>query len=206
MATHAAIANVGDAVVRLLRASFDPVAFGDANLSLDFKVYVGDDFQQEPITQGVSLYVHRLYHSVTRRNPPGRLLPNGGRQRPMLAIDAHFMLTAWAPSADLQLELAGWMLRVMEDNPILHAGILNSRRPDVFGVDETIEVGLAQLSVEDLFRIWDVLLDKKYELSVPYVARMIPIESFIVEPAGGLVQTRATAFAVPTASSGPAAG
>jgi hypothetical protein len=172
MASYPAIASTCEAVIRLLRASYVPALFNDA--ALDFQVYVADNFQQ-PMDQGISLLLYRVYHNG-QRTAPGRLV-SGRRQRPMLSLDLHFLLTAWARSASRQHEIAGWMMRVLEDNPTLPANLLNAYRADVFGADESVEVTLGELSTEDLFRIWEVMINHIYQLSVPYVARVVLIES-----------------------------
>jgi|SRR5436190_3841974 len=173
MASYSAIANTCEAVIRLLRASYVPALFNDA--ALDFQVYVADNFQQ-PMDQGVSLLLYRVYHDGNQRTAPGRVV-SGRRQRPMLALDLHFLLTAWARSASRQHEIAGWMIRVLEDNPTLPPNLLNAYRPDVFGPGEAVEVTLGELSTEDLFRIWEVMINHVYQLSIPYVARTVLVES-----------------------------
>jgi hypothetical protein len=49
---------------------------------------------------------------------------------------------------------------------------------------------LAQLSTEDLFDIWDVIIRHVYQLSVPYVARVVRVESILPAVAGAQVQRR----------------
>jgi hypothetical protein len=174
MSTYAAIASTMEALVRLLRASYDPALFNGA--VLDFQVYVSNDFNQ-PMEQGVSLFLYRIYPSAAVRAPPGRVLPDGRQQRARLPVDLHFLATAWARRGSLQHEIAGWMMRVLEDHPLLAAGLLNSYRPGVFQPEETVTVSLTDLSVEDVFRIWEVMVDNAYQLSVPYVARTLELES-----------------------------
>jgi hypothetical protein len=174
-------------VVRLLRASYDPAEFNGA--VLDFQVYVSDDFNH-PMEQGVSLFLYRVYHNGGARNPAGRTLADGRRQRTRLPVDLHFMATAWARKASLQHEIAGWMMRVLEDYPVLPAGLLNSYRPGVFQPQETVTLSLTDLSVEDTFRIWEVMIDHAYQLSVPYVARTLDIESTRSDALFGPVQER----------------
>jgi hypothetical protein len=82
------------------------------------------------------------------------------------------------------------MMRTLEDNPILYPSLLNSYKPGVFYPEETVEVGLAQLSTEDLFDIWDVIIRHVYQLSVPYVARVVRIESTLANISGAQVQQR----------------
>lgn len=186
MASHVAIASTCEAIVRLLRSNFDPADFNDA--TLDFQVYVADNFLQ-PMDQGVSVLLYRVYHNGTHRTPPGRIV-DGQRQRTKLPVDLHFLLTAWARTASRQHEIAGWMMRVMEDNPILPAALLNAYQPDVFHEEEGVEVGLAELTTEDLFHIWEVMIQHVYQLSVPYMARRIEIESIQLRSVYGLVRER----------------
>jgi hypothetical protein len=187
MATLSAVAATSEAIIRLLRSSYDPTQFNNA--SLDFQVYVSSDFLT-PMDEGVSLLLYRIFPDGTSRTPPGRLQKNGQRGPSKLPLELHFLLTAWAKTASLQHELAGWMMRTLEDNAVLYPSLLNSYKPDVFFPEETVEIALAQLSTEDLFDIWDVIIRHVYQLSVPYVARVVRIESTLTTPAGAPVQQR----------------
>lgn len=193
MSGYPGIAGTMEALVRVLRSSYDPADFDGA--VLDFQVYVSDDFNH-PMDQGVSLFLYRVYHNGAARSPQGRKLPDGRRQRSRLPVDLHFLATAWAPKASLQHEIAGWMMRVFEDHPILTAGVLNSYRAGVFQPNETVTVGPTDLSVEEVFRIWEVMIEHAYQLSVPYVARTLELESFQLEPAAVPVQERVFDLAV----------
>ena len=187
MSTYAGLAGTMEALVRLLRSSYDPADFNGA--MLDFQIYVSADFDA-PMEQGVSLFLYRVYHNGAARSPQGRLTADGRRQRARLPVDLHFMATAWAPRASLQHEIAGWMMRVLEDHPILTSGLLNSYRADVFRSDETVTVSPTDLSVEEVFRIWEVMLDHAYQLSVPYVARTLELDSMRSDPLLPPVQDR----------------
>lgn len=173
MASQVAIASTCEAVVRLLRSNFNPAEFNNA--TLDFQVYVADNFLQ-PMDQGVSLLLYRVYHNGSHRTPAGRIV-GSQRQRTKLPLDLHFLLTAWAKTASRQHEIAGWMMRVLEDNATLPAALLNAYQPDVFQDDETVDVTLAELTTEDLFHIWEVMINHVYQLSIPYVARVVQVES-----------------------------
>jgi Pvc16 N-terminal domain len=192
MASYVAIASTCEAIVRVLRSNYDPALFNGA--TLDFQVYVANDFTR-PMDEGVSVFLYRVYQNGNHRNLPGKLLPSGKRQNPKLPLDLHFLLTAWAKTASLQNEIAGWMMRVMEDNTSLPPSILNAYQADVFGPEEGVEIGLTELSVEDMFRVWEVMIGHVYQLSVPYLARMVEIESTILGPTiGPLIQERAPDF------------
>lgn len=186
MALTAAIAATTEAVIRLLRSSYDPARFGST--ALDFQVYVSSDFSN-PMDEGVSIFLYRIYCNGVQRTPPGRTL-NGKRQKTKLPLDLHFLLTIWARKASMQHEIAGWAMRVLEDNATLHADLLNAYRHDVFGPEEGVDLMLADLSVEEMFRIWEVMIPNGYQLSVPYMARVVQIESLVEESAAARVQDR----------------
>ena len=185
MADYRAIASVCEAVVNLLRSNYRPEYF---NHELQFDVYTRHDFSNA-MEAGVSVFLYRIYHNGTHRIPQATLGPNGERRMTQLPLDIHFLLTAWARGASLQNTIAGWMMRVLEDTPILQPGILNYKWA-AFSPNETVEISLTQLSTEDILRIWDTLIQDKYQLSVPYLARNVRIDSNITKPAGSKILDR----------------
>lgn len=189
MADYRAIMAVGKAIVELLRANYNQNR-DDFNHELEFEVYLAKDFSTRPIIAGVSLFMYRIFPNSSQRTPSGRIDPEGQRYRTQLPIDLHFLLTAWGKDASLQQKIAGWMMRTLEDMPIFSASLLNFTIPDVFRPDETVEISLAELDTEILVRMWDMLLEIDYQLSVPYVARNIRIESTKKVAPGEPVQER----------------
>jgi hypothetical protein len=174
MANYRAISAVSEALCFLMQSQYDPADF-DGN-QLQFRVYLAKDFSQ-PIEAGVSVFLYRVYVNRVLRSPSGRLDANGRRTRPQLPVDLHFLMTAWAKDASLQHAIAGWMMRALEDTPVLPAGLLNHKVPGVFHPDETAEVGVTDLTTEELFRIWEVIVNHAYQISIPYVVRGVKIES-----------------------------
>jgi hypothetical protein len=187
MATYRAISAVSNSIVHLLQSQYVPTDF-DGNL-LEFRVYIAQDFLK-PMDAGVSVLLYRIYPNQHHRTPPGRRLPGGRQQRHMLPVDLHFLLTAWAKDASLQHTIAGWMMRLLEDTPSLPPGLLNARYPNTFAPDETVEIGITELSTEELFRIWEVIVNNTYQISVPYIARNVRIETIASYSEGEPVQER----------------
>jgi hypothetical protein len=173
MADYRAIKGVTEAVIYLLRSGYRPEDF---NNELEFKIFTSKDFAK-PISNGASLFLYRIYPNGAHRTPAGRIDRYGQRVQTQLPVELHFLLTIWGKEYSLQHTLAGWVMRTLEDNPILPAGLLNAAEPGIFRNDETVEICLAELRTEDLLRIWDVLGLNLYQLSIPYVARIIHIES-----------------------------
>jgi hypothetical protein len=187
MANYRAISAVSDAIVHLLESQYSPADF-DGN-TLQFKAYVAKDFLT-PMDAGVSVLLYRIYPNGTFRTPPGRLNLDGRRQKPLLPLDLHFLITAWAKDASLQHAIVGWVMRILEDTPSLPHGLLNHRFAGTFHPDETVELSLAELTTEELFRIWEVIVNNAYQISVPYVARNVRIESIQSLSQGEPVQER----------------
>lgn len=174
MATYLSIAAVCEAVVQLLRSSYQADNF--TQIELDFKVYGSQDFASA-MQAGVSLFPYRVVANGSSRLPVGRLGPDGRNRRPPLPLEVHFLLTAWAKDSSLQNTVAGWMMRALETSPILTPSLLNATWPNVFRPDETVELVLADLSTQDLLHMWDRLTGKGYQLTVPYLARIVYMEA-----------------------------
>ena len=194
MADFRAIRGVSDAVIHLLRTSYDPANFDN---ELEFRVFTARDFSS-PFSNGVSLFLYRVYGFGAQRTPPGRLSPTGDRLQTELPLELHFLLTFWGREASLQHTIAGWAMRTIEDSPVIPSGVLNTVAADMFRDDESIQICMAELRTEDLMRIWDVLDVDIYQLSVPYLARVVSIESDHERRAieGGLIQDRTAQAAV----------
>jgi hypothetical protein len=193
MATTRAIEAVCDTVVSLLRDSVPTVP---ATPPLQFRVFTQADFATG-LTAGVSLFLYRIHVDGTERTPDGRERADGRRQVPQLPVQLHFVLTLWGTEASLQHYLAGWALRTIEDHPVLPAGLLNRRyEPDstVFRPDETVELSHAALSTDELLQLWDVIGTDAYQLSLPYQARGIRLESDRLLPDGVPVVERVRAY------------
>ena len=159
--------------MRLLQESYRPDLI-ESQLNLQFEVYSTEDFKTH-MQQGLSLFLYRVYVNQNQRAPLGKY-PDGKARRPQLPLDLHLFLTVWGAKASLQHVILGWAMRVLEDNPVLPAALLNGVRAGTFWDDETVEIVVGQLSNEELMRIWDDL-GTEYQLSIPYIARVVRIDS-----------------------------
>lgn len=142
---------------------------------------------------GVSVYLHRVTVSTARRNLPPRFSAAGKRLRPPLPLDAYYLLTAWARRPEIQHYILAWAMRTLEDTPTLAAPVLNGFDPTnkPFADDETVDLVHDPLSIQDMLNIWEVG-KPGIQPSVGYVARVVPIDSEIVEPQGPPVQARSS--------------
>jgi hypothetical protein len=199
VADFRAVLAVSEAMRGVLRSSYRREDFDDTQL--EFEIYTSRDFTTRNIENGVTLFLYRIYINGANRIPPGRIGPDGRRRRPQLPLELHYLVTIWARQHTLQHSLAAWTMRTLEDNALLHAGVLNAGGRTVFRPEESVELCLAEMRTEDLFRIWEVLGPNPYHLSIPYLARVLPVESpeRLPDAEGPPVQERVQRHGVPLA-------
>jgi len=186
MATFQAIGSVAEAVARLLGQAWQPDLLNGAEAQ--FEVYQGKDFHT-PMDTGVSVFVYQVSVDKVQRTLP----PAAPHHRRPLPLDIWLLLTAWATNVSTEHALLGWAMRAIDDNPILSSGFLNAYIPGVFRPEETIELAPAELTNDEVFQLWQVL-PNSLQLSVPYVARVVRVESELTVAQGGPVLTRELEF------------
>jgi uncharacterized protein DUF4255 len=186
MASPNAIAAVGKAILALLAGACPKPELAGA----EFELYQAKSFLA-PMKEGIALYLHRVTPANNVRNMPPRLAPDGRRYRPSLPVDVHFLLVPFADEAFKQQRLLGWAMRTIEDTPILHASFLNQYgpEPDTFREGECVDVIMETISYQDLGSIWEVA-KPNVQPAVPYVVRMLALDSQLDMTEAGLVQTR----------------
>jgi hypothetical protein len=195
VADFRAVLSVSEAMRGVLRSSYRREDFDDTEL--EFEINTPQQFSSRRLQNGITIFLYRMYINGVNRIPAGRVDASGRRQRPLLPLELHYLVTIWAQEHTLQHSLATWTMRTLEDNALLNAGVLNAGGANVFRQDEVVEISLAEMRTEDLFRIWDVLGATPYQLSIPYLARVVPIESLVHVPApdGPPIQTRGLRYA-----------
>ena len=189
MATYPAIAATSEAILGLLRNA----AVGTEFAGMSFEHYQATNLQS-PMSEGISLYLYRVTVSANRNLPP-RIGRDGRRYGPPVPLDLHYLVIPWAGDAIKQQRLLGFSVRVLENTPILPAGVLNQHgpEPDVFRPEETVELVYELVPTQDVSEVWNVAQSKE-QPAATYVARMVEIESDRPVEEAGLVQTRELAL------------
>ncbi len=183
MANVFAVHSVGDSLVTYLRNSYpEPLRVAHP---CHFALLSSGELNRlaDPETT-LSLFLYRVTVNEHLRNL-GRV--NGGLDEHVpLAIDLHYLLTVWADSALVEQTLLAWVMRELFLHPILDASSLTPEA--AWGPGEVVQVVPAELSNEDVMRIWDAL-QPPYHLSVSYIARVVRIDADVVESARPAVAT-----------------
>lgn len=186
MANIRAIHSVGNSIVTYLRNTYPEAAGGAAMPACGFALLSMAEMAAPPdVGTRLSLALYRVtVNEHQRQQRPDRL---STAQPAPLGLDLHFLLTAWGGTAsDEQVPLA-WALRQLYLHPILDGSSLSPEAG--WAPDEVIQIVPAELSNEDLVRLWGVLAPS-YRLSVSYVARLVRLDPDPVADARPVVASR----------------
>jgi hypothetical protein len=197
MANVLAIHSVGHSIATFLRNTYPATVAGRAMPACDFaQISSGELAGTLDDATRITLYLYRItVNEYGRQQRPGQM---SAEQQAPLGLDLHYLLTAWAGTAqDEQISLA-WAMRQLYQYPILDASSL-SPEPG-WGSDEVIRIVPSELPTEEMMRIWDAL-DPSYRLSVSYVARLVRLDPDTLTNVQPVLATR---FAYGTA--GPTEG
>lgn len=136
-------------------------------------------------TNRISLFLYRTtVNEHSRQQRPSRA-PNA--LPAPLSLDLHLLVSAWSNSAlDEQVMLA-WTLRQLHQYPLLDASSLTPEAG--WEADEVIQIVPAELSTEDVMRVWDAL-EPAYRISASYIARTVRLDPDELPEARAVVATR----------------
>jgi hypothetical protein len=186
VANYRAVFSVGKAIADYLTQTY-PAELKNAGLTCDFRSVASAEIATEDTTnldKMVSVFLHRITRNEQLRSPTR--LANRPDQQPTLFLDLHYLLTYWGTSAEAEQTILAWVMQQLETNPVLDSAILS--RAAEWDANETVQLIPANLTLEDVLRIWDAL-GPKYRLSVAYLARFVRIDRPITA-AGPVVATR----------------
>ena len=172
MANVFAIHSVCGSIATFLQNTYPASHHGIAMPSCSFEVLSSNQMAGTlEDTNRISLFLYRTTvneHSRQQR-PPSAL---HARAAP-LSLDLHVLVSAWSNSAlDEQVMLA-WTMRQLHLYPLLDASSLTPEAG--WDASEVIQIVPAELSTEDIMRIWDAV-EPSYRLSASYIARTVRLD------------------------------
>jgi hypothetical protein len=137
----------------------------------EFRVVSSGELADGPeLRNTVSLFLYRVTMNEFVRTTVRPIDPLD--TDPPLSIDLHFLLTVWADNAPAEHTVLSWAMRELQTHPVLDSSSLSMDAE--WSPGDIVQVIPAELSNEELMRIWD-LLQPKYRLSVSYIARVVRI-------------------------------
>lgn len=137
----------------------------------------------------LGIYLHRITiddHGRARFFQPQGTDPNG--PRPELPVNLHFLLIANATSAAIEADLMSWAMVELANHSQLDISQVQDI-DDEWGQSEVLNITPADLSTEDLMRIWDVF-ESPYTSTMAYTAKTVRLRLNPQRSEGPAVVTR----------------
>ena len=188
MANVLAMHSVCSSIATFLNNTYPAATNGQTMPTCDFEVLSSQEMSVAP-TEGsrVSLFLYRAtVNEHSRQQRPSRA-PNA--LPAPLHLDLHILLSAWGATAlDEHITMA-WAMRQLHLHPLLDASSLSPE--PAWDSDEVIQIVPAELSTEDIMRIWDAL-EPSYRLSASYIARTVRLDPDTLPEAVSVVASRYT--------------
>lgn len=179
MADYTAIYAVGSSLAQYLENSF-PAELKSKYPSVKFQLVASSQIAEEDQTsldQVVTIFLHRI--TINENFRAATRIPDYPNKKPVLFLDLHYLVTYWGTDPQAEQTILGWTMQQLQLSPILDNSILTPS--NIWDPTESIQLVPADLSLEDILRIWDAL-GPKYRLSVCYIARVVRIDVPIHPP------------------------
>lgn len=188
MSNYLAVATVTAALQRLLQQTV-PVDVPGATVTT-----VRPGSARAAAALAVNVYLYQVSTSTARTNDdlPTHRADGSLVQRPRAHLDLHYLISFHGDETEMQPErLLGSTVRTLNSLPILGTGLLGQVaqgaastppvHPGLVGTDlatagDVVRLRPESLDLEQLSKLWSVLLQTPYALSTTYVASSVAIE------------------------------
>jgi hypothetical protein len=139
----------------------------------------------------VNLYLYHVLPNAGMRNAdlPMRRSDGSLVQKPVAALDLHYLLTFYGDDAQLQPQrLLGSAVRTLHARPVLTRDVIQAAitdptfagsvgQSDLEQQAERVKISPLHLSLEELSKLWSVFFQTPYALSAAYNAAVVLIDS-----------------------------
>lgn len=187
MADYTAIYSVGNSLANYLQHNYPPelqTAF-PATFQLVSSAQIAEE-DQTNLDKVVSIFLHRI--TINENCRSATRIQDSPNKQPALFLDLHYLVTYWGTDPRAEQTILAWTMLQLQSAPILDNSILSPST--TWDPTDSVQLIPADLSLEDILRIWDAL-GPKYRLSVSYIARIIRIDRALV-PEPPVIATRFT--------------
>jgi Pvc16 N-terminal domain len=186
MADYTAIYSVGNSIAQFLGNSFPPELIKQFP-TVKFRLVSSSQIAVEDTTNldnEVTVFLHRITFNENFRS--ATQIQDEPNKKAVLYLDLHYLITYWGTDPQAEQTILGWTMLQLQSTPILDKSILAPA--SIWDTTESIQLVPADLSLEDILRIWDAL-GPKYRLSISYIARVVRIDTSAAS-GGPVVATR----------------
>lgn len=140
----------------------------------------------------VSVFLYKVNEHAELRNSNQRRLPDGSYRRQPMVLELCYLVTTWgsrgnqpavndAAAALEEHKLLGVVMQGLYDHAEVSRAELyeDPTKPPVWGEQDSLQIILESLPIEDLYRIWDSS-ELAYQLSATYRIRVLSLDSLEV--------------------------
>jgi hypothetical protein len=174
MADFAAIAAVGKSIEGALNAAFaehEPVPTSNTRALLattsDFAAMEAD---HQGGAHALSIFLYRI--DRTPRTAWSSAGVPEGREPP--SLDLHYLLTAWADSAESEHRILGGAIQAIDATPILRGSLLDPSAQ--WAANQIVQLVIQEIPTETMIQLFEAL-PAKFRLSITYIARIARLEA-----------------------------
>lgn len=190
MSNHLAIATVTAALGKIAHAAAESALAGGVALRFGRPTApTGGGAERK-----LHVYLYLVTPNAALRNVDLPTRSSDGRltRRPQAALDLHYLLSFYGDEQVLEPDrMVGAVTRDLHARPVLTAQLIADvigGRPELSGSDlaaavELVKFTPAQISLEEMSRLWSVMVQTPHALSVPFVGTVVLIDAVETAPA-----------------------
>ncbi|AWN29064.1 DUF4255 domain-containing protein [Streptomyces sp. NEAU-S7GS2] len=180
MSNALAVATVTQALALLIEHHLHPEI--DMAVSVETRKPPADP----PTEPTITVFLYQVSHNPSMRNSDLVTRASDGTllKRPAAALDLHFLISAYGEETELVGQrLIGSVVRTMHEIPVLPQELIEeaARRPYLAGSDlaespQKVRFTPLQLDVDETSKLWGMLHQTPYALSVVYQASLVLLD------------------------------
>ncbi|RVU28508.1 DUF4255 domain-containing protein [Streptomyces antnestii] len=180
MSNALALAHVTQALALLIEANLQP------EIGMAVKVEPRKPPADPPSDPTITVFLYQVTPNTSQRNNDLPTRASDGRvvKRPAAALDLHFVISAYGEENELVGQrLIGSVVRTLHEIPILPKDIIEQagEKPYLAGSDlaeavQKIRFTPTAMDVDETSKLWGMLYQTPYSLSVVYQAALVFIE------------------------------
>jgi hypothetical protein len=171
-----------------------------ADVPFAVQVLTQKPFAEPPTDPTITVFLYEVVPNASARNldAPTRSADGTLLTKPQAAIDLHYLISFYGSDTELQPQkLLGSVVRSLHTNPALLTVDLEAAAalPTLLGGDlaessQKVRLTPTKLDVDDLYKLWTMLIQIPYALSVLYAGTLVLLDGDGVPAAGKPVLRR----------------
>lgn len=180
MSNALAVATVTQALALLIESNLGP------EMDIAVKVETRKPPAEPPTEPTINVFLYQVtpnasmrHHDLPTRASDGTLL-----KRPAAPLDLHYLISAYGEEAELVGQrLIGCVIRTLHEIPVLPKELIElaAERPYLAGSDlaespQRVRFTPTQMDIDETSKLWGMLHQTPYTLSVAYQASLVLIE------------------------------